>query len=125
MTSSGPLSEDPQFRTVWAPDQYRSTTDRPVRLRRVLRRGAVMGYLWASETDDAAGFVARARAGDDGLNVSVAWVERLRSARAQGLGPLQALRRWVDAAEDPHAGRVDGAEYSVGRLDELVREASR
>jgi hypothetical protein len=125
MSPSGPLSEDPEFRTVWAPEQYPGTTGRPVRLHRVLRRRRVMGYLWAGVDDGAAGFVVRGQAGDDGLNTAVAWVGRLRDAKAQGLTPLQALRRWVGAEEDPRAGRVDTAEYEVGSLAELERQAAR
>jgi hypothetical protein len=122
-TPSGPLSEDPQFRTLWAPDEYPATTDGAVRLRQVLRRRTVMGYLWAAVDDSAAGFVVRAHAGDAGHNAAVAWVERLRWAKAQGLSPLQALRSWEDRGEDPDAGRVDSTEYQAASLDELERAA--
>lgn len=125
MSPSGPLSEDPELRTVAAPDQYAGTTAGPVRLHRVVWRRRVMGYLWAAVDDDAAGFVARQQAGDDGLNAAVAWVERLRAARARGLTPQQALGAWVGADEDARAGRVDPAAFEVGSLAELEREAAR
>jgi glycine/D-amino acid oxidase-like deaminating enzyme len=125
MTPSGPLSEDPELRTVAAPDEYPGTTGGPVRLHRVIRRRRVMGYLWAAADGEAAGFVARQQAGDDGLDVAVAWVERLRAARSRGLTPQQALGAWVGAVEDPRAGRVDPAAFEVGSLAGLEREAGR
>lgn len=108
---SGPLSEDPRFRTLWAPDEYPATTDGAVRLRQVLRRRRVVGYLWAAVDDRAAGFVRRPGTGDRGHDAEAAWVERLRWAKAHGLTPLQALRHWSGQEEHPSAGRVDTTEY--------------
>lgn len=93
----GPMSEDPQFRTVSAPDEFGWTTDSAVLYVPVTRHGDVLGYLWSAVSDDAAGFAVRASQGSDALNASVAWVGRLRSAKAQGMTPLQALRSWAGA----------------------------
>lgn len=42
-------------------DGYPDVTDGPVRYSPVISgEGVVLGYLWASPTEDAAGFVARA-----------------------------------------------------------------
>jgi hypothetical protein len=83
-----------------------------------------MGYLWAAVTDDAADYVPREDADVAGFNVSVEWVQRLRAAKADGLAPLQALRRWVGEPEDPQAGHIEpGSERelpSVAALEKLA-----
>lgn len=119
MTKRGPMSEDPQFRTVYAPPRFPRTTESSVWYVAVVLRGNVVGYLWAATTDDAAGFVARKEVGADALNASIRWAERLRWAKANGLTPLQAIRHWVGAEEDPKAGAVAGAEESASSLQAL------
>ena len=55
--------------------------------------GGVLGYLWAAETDDAASFVAAARAGAAGAAVKGHWISWLVERRSEGLSPLRALER--------------------------------
>jgi hypothetical protein len=63
--------------------------------------------------------------GEDAFNASVAWVERLRWAKAQGMSPLQALRHWTGAPEDRRAGAVErGTEREAGSLAELEEVAA-
>jgi len=78
----------------------------PVRWLPITRRGEVLGYLWASETDYAADYIDRTEAGTAGLDAGEPWVSRLDQAAAEGLAPLQALRRWVGEPEDPVAGGI-------------------
>jgi ADP-ribosylglycohydrolase len=122
----GPMSEDPGFRTVSAPDGFAWTTTSAVRYVPVVRVGAVLGYLWAATGDDAAGFVVREAQGEDAFNASVAWVERLRWAKAQGMSPLQALRHWAGAPEDRRAGAVgretEREAESLAELEEAAAE---
>lgn len=73
----------------------------------------------AAVTDDAAGFVPCREAGADAFNASVQWAERLRQARENGLGPLQAVRHWVGEVEDPKAGAVSGEEREAPILRAL------
>jgi ADP-ribosylglycohydrolase len=121
----GPMSEDPEFRTVSAPDGFAWRTASAVRYVPVTRAGAVLGYLWAATGDDAAAFVVREAQGQDAFNASVAWVERLRWAKAQGMSPLQALRHWAGAPEDRRAGAVErGTEREAGSLAELQEVAA-
>ena len=122
----GPMSADPQFRTVWAPDEFPDSTRGPVRFVPVTRRGIVVGYAWAAVTNDAAGFIPRAAAGGDGFNTHVAWVARLRSVKADGLLPLEALTGWAGAPEDELAGHVaSSAEAEVATLDDLADIAAK
>lgn len=121
----GPMAEDPQFRTVSAPDDFAWTTGSPVRYVPVAKAGELLGYLWAATTDDAAGFVVREAQGSDAFNASAAWVERLRWAKAQGMTPLQALGHWAVTSEDGRAGSVTpGAEHEAPDLDSLRRLAA-
>lgn len=102
----GPMSEDPRFQTVSAPDEFPITTDGAVRFVPVTRRGTVVGYIWAAVANDAAGYVPREAAGDDGFNTGVRWVERLLWAKANGLAPLDVLAQWAGQPEDDRAGYV-------------------
>lgn len=117
----GPMSEDPQFRTVSAPDDFAWTTDAPVRYVPVAKAGNLLGYLWAATTDDAAAFVVREAQGSDAFNASAAWVERLRWAKGRGMTPLQALRHWAGTPEDDRAGAVAGPEREAPNLGDLRR----
>ncbi|MEU9830332.1 hypothetical protein AB0D67_02210 [Streptosporangium sp. NPDC048047] len=100
------LQDQPEFRTVWAPESFARTTESAVRFSPVVLGDAVVGYLWAATADDAAQYVAREDGGDAGFNAAVSWVQRLRWAKANGLTPLQALRHWAGQEEDPRAGRI-------------------
>jgi hypothetical protein len=122
----GPMSEDPQFRTVLAPDGFPSTTDGAVRFAPVTREGTVMGYIWAAVTDDAVGYVAREAAGDVAFNTGVGWAARFRRAKASGLTPSQALTHWAGEPEDDRAGYVPpNAEDTAPSLAALKERADR
>jgi hypothetical protein len=77
--------------------RYRSSTGAPVKYRPITRGRELLGYLWASESDDAAGYVKRASSGTDGLRAGALWRARLAEAKREGLTPTQALRRWLGA----------------------------
>ncbi|MEV0590888.1 hypothetical protein [Nonomuraea cavernae] len=119
------LQDQPRFETLRAPEGYPRTTESAVRFIPVLFGDTVVGYLWAAVTDDAARYVARAGAGDAGPNAGVAWVRRLRWAKANGLTPLRALRHWVGRAEDVRAGHLPvDAERELPGLSALERLAA-
>lgn len=103
---------------------YRFLSENPVRYLPVTRDGRLLGYLWASDTEDAADFVKRTAAGANGTHAQGRWIARLRQAKDLGLTPLQALHHWT-SDEDPVAGRIPpGAEEriaaNVQELEELV-----
>ncbi|OLT10819.1 hypothetical protein BJF79_25445 [Actinomadura sp. CNU-125] len=80
----------------------------------IVRNGETVGYLWASVDDNAASCLRRLAKEEESLHAYRFWDERLKACKAQGLTPLQALRRW--------AGESSGGEH--GRLDAPEREAS-
>ncbi|MEU6033914.1 hypothetical protein ABZ801_00735 [Actinomadura sp. NPDC047616] len=104
---------------------YPALTEAAVRYLPVTRGDVVLGYLWASVTDDAAYYVERASAGDDGINAGGVWVPRLREAANEGLTPLQALRKWKGAPEDPRGGTIkaDAREQQAPSLEALKERA--
>lgn len=118
--------DESRFETVWAPDEWPWETDGPVRYVPAYLKRTLLGYLWAAETDDAAGFVPASAAGDTGDNADVAWGDRLRTAKTSGLAPLAVLRYWAGQRTDERCGAVpDGAERRAGSLAEVRRLAER
>ncbi|WP_405815218.1 hypothetical protein OG241_11915 [Streptomyces sp. NBC_01390] len=85
---------------------YAFLTDGPIRYLPVRRGRLLLGFLWASETDDAAYFIKRAGAGADGTYAEGRWISLLRRAKEEGLTPIQALHHWIGAPEDPVAGGI-------------------
>lgn len=94
-----------------APANYASRTDRPVRYLAVGTGEEILGYLWAADGEEAAGFVRRPAAGGDGANEAVAWTKELRAAKARDV-PAGRLLEEFAAADLPvadgawHPGRV-------------------
>ncbi|NJC72174.1 hypothetical protein HC031_20990 [Planosporangium thailandense] len=119
------MSEDPQFHTVYLPDNYPKTTDAAVRYAPVTLTGRPVGYVWAAVTDDAGGFVGLGSSGADGFNAHVGWVARFRWAKANNVSPLHVLRHFAGLKEDERAGYVpDGAEQEAPSLDALKAVAA-
>ncbi|WP_051177979.1 hypothetical protein [Nocardia concava] len=59
----------------------------------VVLKGVVVGYVWASVSDDAAGYIPRAAVGDVGVVAGGLWRARLIDAHRTGLSALDAVRR--------------------------------
>ncbi|GAA0567971.1 hypothetical protein [Actinomadura livida] len=92
----------------------------------VVRRGELLGHLWAAESNaKAAGFVRRTAAQAAGAEAAAVWGRRLDESHDRGLPALEAVRGWVGAAEDPVGGAIpaDAREFravSLGALHELT-----
>jgi len=74
---------------------YGSMTGQRVRYLPITRGDEVLGYLWAAEDGDAAGYVRQVAAGTDGLKAGALWRTRLAESKRDGLTPVEALRRWI------------------------------
>jgi len=119
----GVLGADvPKFRCVRTPATYPRTTDGPVRYAPVSAGGRVVGYLWVAADGDAADFMPRDDAGDDGLNADVAWVTRLRASRKRKQTAAEAFDHWVAEGAD---GATIGPPSSAPDLGALRALATR
>ncbi|MFB4301416.1 hypothetical protein [Actinomadura sp. NTSP31] len=114
-----------------APANYPSRTDRPVGYLAVGAGDTVLGYLWAADGEDAAGFVRRPAAGDDGANEAVAWTKELRAAKARDVPAARLLDEFA-AADLPvadgawHPGKViPGSRAEAPSLTALKELAAR
>lgn len=126
--SSPRLSEDVEFRPVSGPERYTHSTDKPIQYFTVANdQDGVIGYLWACDADNAAGWEPRPAAGDIAYNGSRPWLMRLREAKANGLAPFQALVELSDEPGDPVTGHlVPGSQnqtQSLAALKEIAQQA--
>lgn len=114
----GPLSPmDPSKKT------YKASSDSSITYLPVEKEGKVIGYLWASNRDWAAGFVWEVTPERIGFSASAAWHDWLSYCWQQGLEPVEALRAARDLSPDPARGEVvSGSEEKViESLKELRR----
>ncbi|WP_329566915.1 hypothetical protein [Kitasatospora sp. NBC_01266] len=88
--------------------------------------GVVLGYLWAAEHDDAAGFLPREEAGDFADNAWVSWIGELRERKQRDLTPVQALAELSDGVGHANYGWVvAGSEATAPSLDALNQIAGQ
>ncbi|MEV8015298.1 hypothetical protein AB0O76_02840 [Streptomyces sp. NPDC086554] len=88
-------------------DEFPETTEHPVRYFVIRREAETLGYVWASVSNDAAGFEPRTAAGDASFEVGAQWLMLLRDAHNQGLTPLKALEWLAQVPHSPEIGSID------------------
>ncbi len=117
---SGAPSGVPAYREP-PPETYEPFTRKPVVYLPVMLAGRHIGFLWASVTDRAAGFLRRREFFQEGWYALFIWEERLQRAYAEGLPAREAIRRWVGAPEDPRGGGVPAGvrEETAGSLQQV------
>lgn len=118
----GYMTEDLAPRITGGPPRYTSQTEGPV-VYVAVTAGRVIGYLYANDADDAAGWVPRHDATPDEQNLAAAWIIRLRDAKARGLAPVAALHELRGAANGPSAISPD-APRTAPDLDALRAAAT-
>ncbi|MET9117495.1 hypothetical protein ABZX38_25315 [Streptomyces longwoodensis] len=118
--------EDVHFELVAGPSTYRARTDGPVQYVTVANgQGTVLGYVWANDEDDAAGWTVRKAGGDEAFNRGALYVSRLRDAKARGTSPTAALAdllRYRDPARPSHV--VPGSLTEAPSLSALQERAA-
>ncbi|WP_017613721.1 hypothetical protein [Nocardiopsis salina] len=67
----------------------------------------VIGYLWASDAENARDYVPRPAAGAPAWRARRWWIRQAVDAAGRGLSPAQALRERIGLPEDPVGGRLD------------------
>ncbi|MDE3723292.1 hypothetical protein PWG71_18010 [Nocardiopsis sp. N85] len=115
------------FAPVTIGKTYRPRTDEPVRYLPVRLGDELIGYLWASVTDDAAAFQFLLPGDPVGFRANAWWIDEMMQLQESGVPPLQALRSRVGAPEDPKGGRIDSdaEERTAPSLDALKEIARR
>ncbi|MDT3396804.1 hypothetical protein RKE29_09140 [Streptomyces sp. B1866] len=105
------MTEALPFEEVDSPPRYATTTDKPVQYVTVAnRQGTVLGYVWASDEDDAAGWKVRRAGGDEAFNMGALYVSRLHDAKARGIAPTAALAELIrDSDTDKPSHVVPGS----------------
>jgi len=84
------------FEEVDGPQRYARATDKPVQYVTVVGlQGTVLGYVWANDEDDAAGWQVRRAGGDDAFNMGALYVSKLRDAKARGAAPTTVLSELI------------------------------
>ncbi|MFD8743012.1 DUF6508 domain-containing protein [Streptomyces sp. NPDC059616] len=109
-----------------APPRYRAETDGPVHHLTVAdARGEAMGYLWANDEDDAAGWCLRPAGDRAGINEGLEWSAGLAAAKAHGLVPTAALAELARGSDPRRVSHVVpgslAAAPSLAALKELAR----
>ncbi|MGK5530601.1 hypothetical protein [Streptomyces sp. URMC 129] len=106
-------------------EYYAHTTERPVRYVQVANDDGVLGYLWISDADDAAGYRPREAGGDEAYHAGVSWARHLRACKARGLTPSQALIELTVHAGGRRIGHVvPGSEADAPSLAVLREQAA-
>jgi hypothetical protein len=103
------FEDDAWFRQVApGPPRYQTRTDKPVRYFEVADResGVVLGYIWASDEDDAAAWEPREAAGPRALMEGSIWFHRLEKAKGRGILPSEAVRELLAEPAVGKFGRV-------------------
>ncbi|MFF2552666.1 hypothetical protein ACFVUS_16795 [Nocardia sp. NPDC058058] len=93
---------------------YPEDANGPVTYLPVARNGVVLGYIWASEADNAAGYVQRTSTGSEGMLAGGLWRSRFIDTFGMGLPALDAMRR--NRSLPAHAPELFGV------VDEAVTE---
>ncbi|SCF78776.1 DUF6508 domain-containing protein [Streptomyces sp. Ncost-T10-10d] len=109
-----------------AAPRYRAETDRPVHHLTVANaRGEAMGYLWANDEDDAAGWCLRPAGDRAGFDEGLKWSTKLKRAKARGLVPTAALAELVSSSDPRRVSHIAPNSLttapSLAALKELAR----
>ncbi|MFD9630218.1 MULTISPECIES: hypothetical protein [Streptomyces] len=100
--------------------QFDNVTESPVNFFEVASDGTTIGYLWASASDDAAGYEPRTPLGEAALDAAVEWLGRLSEAKARGLSPTRALHELTSSRADSQGGAVTpGSLRTADSLEDL------
>ena len=96
----GYMTEDLEMAKVSGPPKYTSRTDKAVdHIALADKQGTVIGYIYANDEDDAAGWQGRPSAGFAAQNLAGPWLMKLRDAKKRGLEPTAALDALMGASD--------------------------
>ncbi|MET7857697.1 hypothetical protein ABZS81_10775 [Streptomyces sp. NPDC005318] len=115
-----------QFKHIAGPPRYNRVAQGPVQYVRVAAdNGVVIGYVWANDEGEAAGWVTPPGLGAAEINAGAAWLRKLRGAKAREIAPtalLAELNRDTSDIQGSHV--VPGSRAESTTLDELKELAN-
>lgn len=100
---------------------YSDSPDGPIEFLSIELGERIVGYLWFSDAEYAAGYTPRESMGDIAFNVGFVWAPKLKEAKANGMLPSEAVLRLASSADLPSSvGSIASPETrSVRNLREL------
>ncbi|MFC8535342.1 hypothetical protein ACFUJY_15455 [Streptomyces sp. NPDC057249] len=98
---------------------YKRTAEGEVQYVPVLVGHAVLGYLWASDAENAASFEPKDVGDDETYHAGLHWLDRLHTAHDQGLAPSEALQQLTDGL--PQGDHAPGR-MRLGALREMAAD---
>ncbi|GAA3478418.1 hypothetical protein [Streptomyces yanii] len=66
----------------------------------------MIGYVWANDEDDAAGWEVRTAGGDEAFNKGARWARKLHDAKARGIAPTAALAAMTQESDPTRSSHV-------------------
>lgn len=118
------LNEDLLFNVApGGPPRYRHLSSKPVQYLTVADRDRshVIGYVWANDEDDAAGWVVRKAGGDEAFNEGSVWAFKLHDAKARGIAPTAALAEMIQESDPTKTSHVVPGSLSEAPNPDVVR----
>lgn len=101
------LADDLRPELVDGPSNYKWRANGPVQYVVVANMEGILGFLWASDAEGAAGYVTRVEMSPDSTLSIRFWKELRQSAFRRGLAPSEALAEMAQQEGGyPHPGRV-------------------
>ncbi|MFD7758061.1 hypothetical protein [Streptomyces sp. NPDC059757] len=121
------FEEDMQFKRFAGPPRYNRVARGTVQhVRVVADNGVVIGYFWANDEDDAAGWLVPPGLGAAEINAGAAWLRKLRDAKAREIAPTTLLTELIRDTSDIQGSRVvPGSPAESTTLDELKELANQ
>ncbi|WP_329161900.1 hypothetical protein OHB49_19895 [Streptomyces sp. NBC_01717] len=121
------FEEDMQFKRIAGPPRYNRVARGPVQhVRVVADNSVVIGYVWANDEDDAAGWLVPPGLGAAEINAGAAWLRKLRDAKAREIAPTTLLTELIRDTSDIQGSRVvPGSPAESTTLDELKELANQ
>lgn len=106
---------------------YSQETTTPVHFIPITKNGEVVGFLWASPTEQAADYLPLRYAGQDGIVGRGRWLARLSDCFAEGRHPVDAIRYCRRFPYDEYSGWIEpdapeGVAPSLAELREAANE---
>lgn len=115
------FAEDLPFNEVSGPPRYNRSTSGPVQYVSIANAsGVAIGYIWANDKDEAAGWLTPPGLRPDDINAGAPWLRKLRDAKARDLAPTALLAELLQGAgDDERSHVVAGSPSEVASLEAL------